>query len=237
MVEVPYIYQYIRCAGYEPCNLDRYIQQLEDLAGELLRLHLGIDEKMLRQRIASELRSAGCAANHTNVVQVRYYASGEMQIEAVEMLYDGFALRAMRPHAYLTPIDSNLLLRDSSAKEAMVALNRAMGDAIDKDVAVWMDNQGEIIAIDGESVVAVFDDEVRFSREGSGVEFELAHSVASSGRRRITKGAIMVEDLSRATELLFIDYRGITAVAYCEENLYVDFYAENLARQLTENER
>lgn len=202
----------------------------------MLRTPLTIGEEELRRRIESTLRFAGCASDHINAVQVRCYADGDVQVEAVEMLYDGFALRAMRPYAYLTGLAGETLLKDSSAKEAMVALNRAMGEAVDQGVAIWVDSDGEVVAIDGGAVVAVFDDEVRFSSAGEGVEFEYAYSVVKDERRRITRSAIKVEDLERATELLLLDYRGITAVSLCNERLYFDIYAEKMARQLSDSE-
>ena len=102
---------------------------------------------------------------------------------------------------------------------------------------MWLSDMGEVKAIDGGSVVAVFDDEIRFSQSGEGVEFELAYCAAQGGRRRVSRGEISHKDIAHAKELLYIDYRGVTALMGCEGHHYMDIVAEHIARQVADSER
>ena len=102
---------------------------------------------------------------------------------------------------------------------------------------MWRSEEGEIVAIDGAPVVAVFDDEIRFSRMGEGVEFDIVFGVAEIGHRRVTRGAIMEADLLSAKEVFTVDYRGITSVSSFASRAYMDIVAEKLARQVADTER
>ena len=118
----------------------------------------------------------------------------------------------------------------------MLELNRTMGQVADEGVALWADEQGEVLAIDGSPVVAVFEDEIRFSRVGSGVEFDLAYNALSKGRRKVCKGAIRVEELHEAKELLAIGYEGVTAISHYDGKIYMDILAEKIASMVAEEE-
>ena len=128
-------------------------------------------------------------------------------------------------------------MRNTSAKESLLEIERSRAVATDRSVAMWRSEEGEIVAIDGAPVVAVFDDEIRFSRAGEGVEFDIAFGVAEIGHRRVTRGAIMEADLLSAKEVFTVDYRGITSVSSFASRAYMDIVAEKLARQVADTER
>jgi hypothetical protein len=94
-----------------------------------------------------------------------------------------------------------------------------------------------VLAIDGAAVIAVFDDEIRFSRLGGGVEFEIAYNAASNIRKNVTKEEILLSDLTSAKELLCIDHRGITAIEAYESHHFMDITASKLAAAITAKER
>ena len=104
-------------------------------------------------------------------------------------------------------------------------------------MALWVNEQSEILAIDGASVIAIFENEIRFSSVGRGVEFEYAYNIAKSMKRNISREAICVEDLSKVKELFFIDYRGITALEEFGGHRYMDITAEKIATRVAEAER
>lgn len=103
-------------------------------------------------------------------------------------------------------------------------------------LTMWTTEQNEVVAIDGASVVAVFDDEILFSECGRGVEFELLYGVATKQYRRVTKAPLMLSDLKRAKELLFVDCRGITAIDSWDNHYYMDLTATLLASQIAKGE-
>ena len=118
----------------------------------------------------------------------------------------------------------------------MLELNRTTGDIAEKGVALWVDELNEVVAIDGSSVIAVFDDDIRFSRLGSGVEFDLAYNAVKEMKRNLSKDKILLEELKQAKELLYIDYRGISAVKSFDDTVYMDITATKIAAKITEIE-
>ena len=167
---------------------------------------------------------------------MRYHSNGEVEIECVDILYNNFSLRALHPQVFTCHLSGELLTANTSAKEAMLELNRTTGDIAEKGVALWVDELNEVVAIDGSSVIAVFDDDIRFSRLGSGVEFDLAYNAVKEMKRNISKDKILLEELKQAKELLYIDYRGISAVKSFDDTVYMDITATKIAAKITEIE-
>ena len=197
---------------------------------------LAIERSELQKRIGEQLRADGFSPNTANAVTVRCYSDGAVEIECVDILYNSFSLRALHPQAYLCRLSGNLLIENTSAKEAMLELNRTMGQIADEGVALWANELGELLAIDGSPVIAVFDDEIRFSRMGSGVEFDLAYNAVKEMKRNLSKDKILLEELKQAKELLYIDYRGISAVKSLDDTVYMDITATKIAAKITEIE-
>ena len=237
MSAIPYIYEYIRCRGFAPLYVEQHLARLEELSRRLFLSGCGIGREVLERKIEDALREGGYSERHTNAVLVRRYIDGGIEVECVDNFYDTFSLRAVRPQGYVCHLSGDAVLQPTSAKAAALALHRATAEISDEGVAVWLSDTGEVKAIDGGSVVAVFDDEICFSQSGSGVEFELAYRAAQGGRRRVCRGEISHEDITRAKELLYIDYRGITALLVCEGRHYMDIVAEHIARQVADIER
>ena len=56
-------------------------------------------------------------------------------------------------------------------------------------------------------------------------------------RHKVIRGEIRIEELAQAKELLYIDYRGITAVqALNNSTIYMDILAEKIAAKIAERE-
>uniref|UniRef100_UPI004055A273 hypothetical protein n=1 Tax=Alistipes sp. TaxID=1872444 RepID=UPI004055A273 len=227
-----YIYEYIRTRGFEPMHFEEHYKRLEELANSLFSNDTNLDNEVLRNRIAEALLNNGYSSNTTNAVCLIYHDNGSIEVEPIDHLYNTFSLRALRPQGFIVQVSGELIVQNTSAKMALLELNHATAQIADMGVPIWVNDSGEVIAIDGSPVVAVFDNEIRFSQSGEGVEFELAYSATKSIKRTVTKGAIMVEDLSLSKELLTIDYRGITAIASYGKHLYMDVTAERIAKQI-----
>ena len=232
-----YIYEHIRTQGFEPLHFEEHYARLDTLARKLFLAPLAIEREELQRRIGECLRMGGYSSHTTNAVYVRYYATGKVEIEAVEMLYNSFSLRALRPHGYICSLSGGLLLEHTSAKEAMLELNHAISSIAKQGVPIWVNAANEVLAIDGSSVIAIFENEIRFSSVGTGVEFEHAYNIAKNMRRIISREAISIEDLPKVKELLFIDYRGITALEEFGGHRYMDITAEKIAAKIAEKEK
>ncbi|MBO7220550.1 MAG: hypothetical protein J6V21_05125 [Alistipes sp.] len=235
-----YIYEYIRTKGFVPLHFEEHYTHLEELARRLLATPLEIDCQRLREKIAEALRGNNYSADMAHLVKVCYSASGEVKIVTGDILYGQFSVRAIRPTIGVVErvAKESLLLENSSVKDAMMELQYAKNQHLDNPNALtmWTTEQNEVVAIDGASVVVVFDDEILFSECGRGVEFELLYGVATKQYRRVTKAPLMLSDLKRAKELLFVDCRGITAIDSWDNHYYMDLTATLLASQIAKGE-
>ena len=232
-----YLYEHIRTQGFEPMHFEEHYAHLDALARKLFVRPLNVEREELKRQIAETLRKEGFSAHTMNAVCVRCYSDGSLNVEGVEMLYNQFSLRAIRPNGYICRVSGELLVANTSAKDALTELNGEISQLSEEGVSIWVNEQGEVLAIDGSPVIAVFEDEIRFSRMGEGVEFDVAYATIGDIRRKITKEEIRVEQLCDVKELLCVDYRGVTALESFESHRYVDIIAERIAMKVADAER
>ena len=227
-----YIYEHIRTNGYEPLHLEEHIEHLKEAVVNQFGTIPSLPQEGLRKAIREALDRRRCSPHTMNAVVVRYHADAEVEVEAQEMIYSHFSLRAIRPECYLHRVSGDSITDNTSVKVALLEFLHSSREG----VAIWVDESNEVTAIDGQSVVAVFEDEIRFSQRGSGVEFDLAYNALSKGRRKVCKGAIRVEELYEAKELLAIGYEGVTAISHYDGVIYMDILAEKIASMVAEEE-
>lgn len=233
-----YIYEYIRTQGYEPLYFDEHYARLDALARNYFFAPLKLSCQALRQVIIEALREGKLSQSMMNVVYVRCFADGSVEVRADWLLYNSFSLRALHPHSYLCRMSGEYITSNTSVKDSLVEFNQTTALVANRGVAIWVNEQDEVVAIDGAPVIAVFEDEVRFLESGSGVEFELAYQVATKLKHNVVRGVVKVEDLPRAKELLYVDYRGVTALQQLyDSTLYMDITAEKIAAKVAAMER
>ena len=232
-----YIYEYIRTRGHKPLHFEKHYARLEELAAAYFSEPLKLSPQELLHAVTESLQSEKCSTTTMNVVYVQYFSDGTLKVKADWSIYSTFSLRALRPRNYLCRVSGNIITDNTSAKESLIEFNRDSGLVADKGVAIWADEHDEVIAIDGAAVVAVFEEEIRFSQAGHGVEFDLAYEILSKNKRNVSKGAISLGELPKAKELLYIDHRGVTALQLLyDSTIYMDITAEKLALQIAEAE-
>ena len=231
-----YIYEYIRTRGHEPLYFEEHYTYLEAGAIKHFREPLKPSCEELRCAIKAALQEARLSPTMMNAVEVLCFNDGTFEVKAQEIIYKAFSLRALHPHAYLCRVSGDILLDNTSAKEALVELNRTTAQASERGVALWADEHDEVLAIDGMPVIAVFENEIRFSRKGDSVEFNLAYDKVSQMKRKATRGAITLNDLKSAKELLFIGHEGLSAILHYESTVYMDVTAEKIATAIAQAE-
>ncbi|MBR0339708.1 MAG: hypothetical protein IIX40_05880 [Alistipes sp.] len=227
-----YIYEHIRTNGYEPLHLEEHIEHLKEAVVNQFGTIPSLPQEGLRKAIREALDRRRCSPHTMNAVVVRYHADAEVEVEAQKMIYSHFSLRAIRPECYLHRVSGDSITDNTSVKVALLEFLHSSREG----AAIWVDESNEVTAIDGQSVVAVFEDEIRFSQRGSGVEFDLAYNALSKGRRKVCKGAIRVEELYEAKELLAIGYEGVTAINHYDGVIYMDILAEKIASMVASEE-
>ncbi len=230
-----YIYEYIRTNGFEPMHFEEHYARLDALARKHLFMPFSVERDRLRKVIGETLRSNHFSAEKSNAVYIQYDHDGELDVVCATILYDEFSLRAMRPSTFVCRISGELLTENTSAKRALLDLNHTTSLATDHGVPLWANEQGEILAIDGTTAIAIFEDEVRFSQTES-VEAELAYEVIKSMGRSVSKEPILLTDIAKAKELLYIDYRGIVALKTFDSHYLMDLVASKIAEKIAERE-
>jgi hypothetical protein len=228
-----YIYEHIRTRGYEPLYFEEHYIYLEARSVMFMHTPFNPSREELRQAIKCALQSERLSPSAMNTVEVRYYADGKLEVEAREIIYKEFSLRALHPEVYLCRASGETILTNTSAKEALIEFNHTSNEG----VALWANEQDEVLAIDGLPVIAVFEEEVRFSHVGDSVEFELAYDAIVKMGRNATRGAIHLGELHDVKELLYIGYEGVGAVLRYQSTRYMDITAEKLAATIAESER
>lgn len=232
-----YIYEYIRTRGAKPLYFEEHYNRLEDLSRDIFMASLPLSREELYRSIVRRLEIAGYASTATNAVCVRISPfSQEATITIEEILYDDFSLRALRPESYIFGASGESVTKKTSVRSSLLEFNRSTAQITDSGVAIWATEQGEVIAIDGASVVAVFEDEIRFSNYGCDLEFDIAFEEMSKVAESVTRGTIFVEELTKAKELIGIDYRGVLAVESFDSHLFMDITAEKIATKISEVE-
>ena len=234
-----FVCENIRTRGFEPRYLEEHISRLDLLSCKYLLSPIKVGVEDIRALVVSALNSGNYSPSTANAVTLQCFDNGELKVQPCEVLYNEFSLRAIRPKVDIYRVEGESILENTSAKEALLDLHRATAQIRGEGscVPLWINGNGEVQAIDGAPVVAVFDDEVRFSIYGGGVEFNLAYKAVNALHRKATKGAITLDDIAHAKELMYIDYRGITVVDSVENHLFVDIVAEKMALHIANQER
>ena len=233
-----HIYEHIRTRGHEPLHFEEHFAQLEALSAKYFTEPISFPPQYVRESIISDAKRRHLSSTGMNCALVMLFHDGAIHIQTEWMMYDRFSLRALHPNCYPVCISGEIILDNTSVKEQLLGFQYVCTSEDNKnDVAIWHNEQGEVLAIDGAPVVAVFEDEIIFSNYGQSVEFDLAYELLSKGRSDVAKGVIKLENLSKAKELLFIDHRGVTAVnRLYGSTIYMDITAEKIATLIAEAE-
>ena len=226
-----YIYEYIRTRGHEPLHFEEHYARLEALSAKYFTEATFFHPQDVWNFIIESMKEGNLPTSGMNCAYILFFHDGEINYQSNWMMYDKFSLRALRPNCYPVCVSGEVVIDNTSVKDRLIEFYHSSSDDDHlNDVAIWHNEQGEVLAIDGSAVIAVFEDEIIFSNYGQGVEFDLAFELLSKSRNDVSKGVIKLEDLPRAKELLFIDYRGITAVQQLyDSTIYMDITAEKIA--------
>lgn len=229
----PYIYQRLRTQGARALYLAHAIKALEMWSEQIFGAAIQLDEEELKLKIAEYILTERLSQHATHAIEVRLYANKEVEVVGQETLYlEPFPLRAIRPVATPHYITSDLALAPTSARDALLDICRTQSKLPSESIAMWIDHNNEITAIDGSPVVAVTNKEVIISRLGRSVEIELVERALSKTLHRTRRDAILYDNIEQYKELLYIDHRGIVALASIEGRPLSNIVAERIAKEV-----
>lgn len=234
----PYIYQRLRTQGVKPLYLSAAITTLERLSKAIFDEAILLDKTELEQQIANTILTERLSLHATHAVEVRLYPSHKVEIVTEDMLYlEPFPLRAIRPTARPYRISGDMLHHPTSARDALLNICRADNKLPSESIAMWVDHNNEITAIDGAPVIAVTDNEIRFSHVGHNIEFDIAERAMSKTSHKVVYGEIRYDEALNFKELLYIDHRGVVALADIEGHALSNIIAERIAKEVSKIEK
>ena len=240
-IESAYLYQTLHVRGRRPLWLDRHTELLARNIQELFGLRWAPDLRRLEAEIAALLDA--------NRHPMAFTPTGDLLlIPGAVSLYDGYALRSLRPAAAVVNYGVPYPEYPTSAREAacMLALQAAVtadNRAAEADIerAAVRTGVQAVIRCDDEGFVHVCDEAPLFAVKGKkvytppappSVERELAYRAVEAARLPLLEQEIGREQLARFDELFYADHRGLTSLSACEGQLYATIVTERIARVL-----
>ena len=233
-----YIYQRLRTQGVKPLYLARAIEELETLSEMIFERTITLNKEELERSIGDAILAQHLSQRSTHAVEVRVFPSQEVEIVVDNAIFlEPFPLRAIRPTAVPYILSNEMLLHPTSARDALLDIYHAGAKLPSESTPMWIDHNNEIVAIEGASVVAVTDSEVIFSRFGRGVEFELAERAMAKTSHYTRRGEVLYDNITLYKEVLYIDHRGVVALASIEGRALSNIIAERIAKEVTKLEK
>ena len=229
-----YIYQRMRTKGnkiiYLPDHLKLINYGYEVLYGAPTPLTI----EQIQRDCHTLLKQGGYSENATHIVELRYDSCDNYSLRVVETsLYKSFSVRAVRPKAHLCNIANLELNLPTSIAITANEMFCNMARRYNCDIPLCIDECGMVASIDGASPIIVKGKEIIFSRTVESVELDMViQAMAEQNKYQITTSQIALEELINADELLYIDYRGVTAVGSFSESTYSDNIAHAIIRAL-----
>lgn len=232
-MEAATLIQTIHCHHNQPRLVAEHLTVLTRAAKSLWGFDYRPDVAAITSRIEELLRTERYPATVSAFVRLTLDSSGEEQLLSLgTSLYDGYALRSLRPdcctlpyrHPFEEPISSSALACDTLA--ASVACRRGY------DAAIRCNDEGVCYAIADAPLFAVRDGELYTSIAPATATAQLLASAAAKRGIPLHITPILVRELSRYDELFVVDHRGITSVAHCNGHPFILLRAERLAAEM-----
>lgn len=251
----PALCQTIHVADGRPRMLGDHAALLADAARALFGRNWSPDPRELERRIAALLREERVPRGVSAFVRLELPPEGEERLlPAGRSLYDGYALRSLRPEAVPFPCDipfgplPTTLCEEADRLADLQARRIARGGValcLDEEERCLRAGGGTLFAIRGRTLLTApaADAPTLFrgylhARTGGdapaapafpAVERTLLLRAAPAARLEPREEAFTLEELPQMDELLYADHRGITSISRVGDTLYLPILAERLA--------
>lgn len=224
------IYQIIHLRDLRPRFTADHVARLDSTSRALFGRAYTPDVAQLETRIESLARREGYPSGVSGFVRLECSEPGEERLIALgTSLYEGYALRSLRPRALTLAYEVPLGIASSTAAEAADALARCVARRADYDEALRTDSEGVCYALGSAHLFALRGGELYTSAEPRSVEGVLLLRAAEQLRLRHRIAPVLASELHTFDEVLAVDHRGITALASCDEARFMALRAERLA--------
>lgn len=232
-LERPFVYQVLRCRGYEPLLLNLHIQCLDALAYRVLGSSAELREEEIRRSAGRLFAEGNYSGDSVNFLSIRIYGKDDCAIMARgSSMYDSYTLRALRPKAVKIPHGCEYGLEFTSLGLQNAQLGRIEAKRRRAHVGVSVDREGNVYSVDGHAPVLILKDWAVVDDTYGGVETGLLCDAFRKIGRGVQHRHLHETELRLADELMYMDHEGLTSVASYGETVYSDIIADRAAKML-----
>lgn len=229
----PFIYQTVHVRRCRPLLLPQHTALLDEHARALFGCGFRPDPKHLEEQIAALLEANRRPAELSSFVRIEATAGGELRLVPAGLpLYDGYALRTLRPEA--APLSYEIPFGERPTSLRLEALRWAgeLVRAAGARTVIRCDRRDLVRTADEAPLFAVLGERIYTPPAPASVERSQALRAIDAARLAVAEQEIGREQLAQFDELFYFDHRGITSVASCGGTLYTDIVAQRIARTL-----
>ena len=232
-LEGAYIYQNIHTLDYQPRHVEHHVRILQSLAQELFGIECDFSAAKITELIQLLLERMRPTRQRSIRAVVKQYASGSYTIECdAPSLYQGYALRSLRPEVATMRITMPLDIYPTSAAVATRQVADSIARSRDFHTALLMGDDEQIYCEATSPIALVRERRLLLSPMPYSVEQALLERAAQKAGMEVEKRPICREDVTQADEVLIADWQGITAAQHVDGKQYMAIIAERLAREI-----
>lgn len=231
--DAPFVYQYIRTDGHRALQMQRRMELLDAASWRIRRAPSGLDAGRTAAAVERLLMHNGYPNHGSHIVLLRSYGNSEYALSCHgTSIYDGLALRALRPLATIVESGGIFDGLPTSASLASARLLREYAATLGCGAFVATDGAGRVVSVDGGTPVIITRGVITVSESSMTVEAEAVMKAFERDGRRMEIRDFSRSELLAADELAGIDQRGITSVAECDGTAYSDIILDVTAQRL-----
>lgn len=224
------LYQTLHLYARRVRCIEQHIVRLDGMARALFGRAYTPDPKRLEQEVLALAAKEHYPDSVSGFVRLELTETGETRLTPFgTSLYEGYALRSLRPTTLTIPYELPLQIDCSTAAEAAHDLARCVAHRHDADEAVRVNGEGVCFSLGEAELFALANGELCYSATPQTVEGQLLIQAAERLGIRHTLRPIASNALHHFDELFAVDHRGITSIASCDGVRFMSLRTERLA--------
>ena len=229
----PILYQIVHCRHNRPRCLEEHLALLAREYHALWGVRPTLLVEQFRGQLTQLLHRERYSSAVSSFVRIDLNREGNIVFTPLgSSLYDGYALRSIRPNACTLPYEIPFDRPYTSAAEAAYALAEECARSQGFEAAVRCDREGVCYAVGAAQLFAIGGGVLYTSLAPYSVEAKIITLAAERLRLRLDIHPLKREELQRYEELFTVDHRGITSLAHCDGHPFMALRTERLAEAM-----
>ncbi|MBO7199628.1 MAG: hypothetical protein J6V26_06305 [Alistipes sp.] len=210
----PYVMQRIHTIGHKAFNIAQHIELLREDSMRMFGFASLCDPLDAKRIIEKLLELSRVSPRLSCPVAMRLSVDGALSFEVESPLYDcGMHLRARRFCGVDIVMPAPETLCQTSVSVAIDAMAEAVVSKRGGDVAVWCDNNGDVISLPWRPIFAVYNGRVYTPYEYNTVEYRTVAEAISRLNLELNVRTIPVGSLERMDEVFMADVMAVSSLS------------------------